>query len=595
MNTAVVDFETFFSKTYSLKNLTTSLYVRDPQFLIYGAGIQVNDEEPLWFRDMEQLRQKILSLRPVTIVGHNLSFDGLILVEKLGLPRERITWCDTVSLARGSVLAKDYSLATLSAGSAAEKTTMPSIAGKRALSHEEELELAAYCIADVEATRALYDRFLPGYPPGELELIDLTTEMAVRCRLELNKELLSEALTEAIAEREQIIATAGVDPKILSSNPKFAAWLTEHGLDPPLKISVTTGKQTTAFSKNDLEYIRFKETNNAFAPVFAAREATKSTLAITRTQTFVAIADSGRLPVPLAYYGANTGRWSGRDSINLQNMPRGGALRRSITAPDGFVICVGDLGQIEARVLAMLAGQESMIATFRSGLDLYTEFGKAHFGKAEINKAERQLSKAMCLGLQFGMGINKFRESVAKGFMGTAPVDLSQAEACETVNNYRRLNYNIVEYWDAAEHEALLLAASLDPGESVPWGGYFAIERHAIVLPNGMKLRYPDLWRGSDGNLSFFNGKARETIYSGKLVENLTQATARLFMADAWRAISKHYPVVLSVHDELGILAPKDEAEEACQALHAVMTTPPAWMCTIPLTAEVGFAANYSK
>jgi DNA polymerase len=543
---------------------------------------------------MEQLRQIILGLRPVTIVGHNLLFDGLILVEKLDIPRDGITWCDTISLARGSVLAKDYSLKTLSEDSDTEKSEMPSIAGKRALSHIEEAALSEYCRQDVKATLALYKRFVRDFPKEELELIDLTVEMGVRARLELNKELLATALIEATVEREQIIATAGVDPKILSSNPKFAAWLVEHGLEPPTKISVTTGKTATAFSKNDLSYIRFKEANSDFAPIFAAREATKSTLAITRTTTFAAIADSGRLPVPLAYYGANTGRWSGRDSINLQNMPRGGALRRSIQAPDGFVICVGDLGQIEARVLAMLAGQQSMIDTFRAGLDLYTEFAKVHFEKDEISKDERQLSKAMLLGLQYGMGVKKFRESVAKGFMGTTPVNLTEREARAAVNSYRSINYSIVEYWSAVEHEALALATEIAPLQSVDWGGYFAIEYNAIRLPNGMRLRYPGLWRGEDG-LTFHNGKGREGIYAGKCVENLTQATARLFMADAWRAISKQYPVVLSCHDELGILAPEDDAEAACTALEAAMTTPPAWMPDIPLTAEVQWARNYSK
>jgi DNA polymerase len=256
---------------------------------------------------------------------------------------------------------------------------------------------------------------------------------------------------------------------------------------------------------------------------------------------------------------------------------------------------VGDLGQIEARVLAMLAGQESMIATFRAGLDLYTEFAKAHFEKDEINKDERQLSKAMCLGLSFSMGINKFRDSVAKGFMGTQPVHLTEREARQAVNNYRRINHSIVSYWEAVEHEALELAMQLAPLSSVDWGGYFKIEYNAIRLPNGMRLRYPGLWRGEDGGLSFFNGKAREAIYSGKIVENLTQATARLFMADAWRAISKLYPVVLSCHDELGILAPEDDAEAACKALETAMTTPPAWMPDIPLTAEVQWAKNYSK
>jgi DNA polymerase I-like protein with 3'-5' exonuclease and polymerase domains len=98
--------------------------------------------------------------------------------------------------------------------------------------------------------------------------------------------------------------------------------------------------------------------------VVAARLGLKSTLEETRTQRFINIAKRGLLPVPVRYYAAHTGRWGGDDKINLQNLPsrgpNGKKLKRSLIAPDGYMLIDCDSSQIEARVLAWLAGQEGL-------------------------------------------------------------------------------------------------------------------------------------------------------------------------------------------------------------------------------------------
>ena len=83
--------------------------------------------------------------------------------------------------------------------------------------------------------------------------------------------------------------------------------------------------------------------------VCEARLAVKSTLERTRAQRFLDIATRGSLPVPLNYYGAHTGRWAASkgSGINLQNLKRKSFLRRAIHAPDGYVLGVCDLSQIE--------------------------------------------------------------------------------------------------------------------------------------------------------------------------------------------------------------------------------------------------------
>ncbi len=332
MNKIVIDFETYFSKDYSLKKMNQLLYVRDPRFKIFGAGISTNGCAPEWITGMEMLHSHILDIRPVTIIGHNLHFDGLILTERLGIPRDGVTWRDTLSMARAVINAASHSLAALSKGSHAVKLSMPDVAGKTELSPAEEAALAEYCLADVNATQALYNRLIEGYPESELELIDLVIEMGVRAKLELNKEMLELAMEEAKTERAERIKAAGIDEKILASNQQFAKHLVAIGATPPTKISITTGRETTAFSKADVEYVRFQDEHPELRTLFKAREAVKSTLPITRTQAFIDIANSGNLAVPLNYGSTITGRLSGGSGINLQNMPRNSALRKSITS-----------------------------------------------------------------------------------------------------------------------------------------------------------------------------------------------------------------------------------------------------------------------
>jgi DNA polymerase I-like protein with 3'-5' exonuclease and polymerase domains len=121
-----------------------------------------------------------------------------------------------------------------------------------------------------------------------------------------------------------------------------------------------------AFGKTDYEFKALLEHEDPrVQAVVSARLGIKSTLEETRTISFLGIADRGALPIMLNYYGAHTGRASGGDKMNLQNLPRGGTLRKSIKAPEGHVVIAVDSAQIEARVVAWLAGQDDLVEDFR--------------------------------------------------------------------------------------------------------------------------------------------------------------------------------------------------------------------------------------
>ena len=70
----------------------------------------------------------------------------------------------------------------------------------------------------------------------------------------------------------------------------------------------------------------------------------------------------------------------------MQNLKRGSFLRKAIMAPDGHQLVVGDLSQIEPRVLAWLADYADMLDIFRAGGDPYAAFGSQMFNIPGLTK-----------------------------------------------------------------------------------------------------------------------------------------------------------------------------------------------------------------
>ena len=150
-----------------------------------------------------------------------------------------------------------------------------------------------------------------------------------------------------------------------------AKLLKERGVEPPLKISPRTGKETFALAKSDEGFKKLLEHSNLEVQALAnARLGIKSTLEETRTQRFIDISNRGSFGVPLSYCGAHTTRWSGLDKINLQNLPSRGenanSLKKCILAPEGHVLIDADSAQIEARVLAWFAKQDDLVKQFEN-------------------------------------------------------------------------------------------------------------------------------------------------------------------------------------------------------------------------------------
>lgn len=389
-----------------------------------------------------------------------------------------------------------------------------------------------------------------------------------------------------------------------------------------MKISKTTGKKTYAFAKNDPQFIALQEhPNRRVQAVVAARLGVKSTIEETRTQSLIEAGLRGRLPVCLNYHGAHTGRLSGGDGLNLQNLPaRGGkAIREAICAPDGHVLMVGDLSQIEARMAAYIAHEEPLVESFRQGRDVYSEFASVAYGRpiTKADKLERFVGKTCILGLMYGMGWNRLKDTLALG-QGGMTVDLDDAEAQKIVDVYRKTYPNIVQLWRTCD--AILKKITM--GQYGDFGRILHFNSTGIRMTNGLYIMYPALQerdkevptvRPIRKEYVYVNNakdyrkvvKSRmtndlsevkfKTIWGGSVVENFTQGQAGVLMKEMMLRMSAKYPVVLQVHDELISVVPEDEVEYAESYMREVMSTPPKWAPDLPVACEVGYHKRYGK
>jgi len=285
---------------------------------------------------------------------------------------------------------------------------------------------------------------------------------------------------------------------------------------------------------------------------------------------------------------------SGGDKMNMQNLPRGSELRKSLTAPDGFKIAVGDCSQIECRLLNYEAGERWVLDAFAEGRDLYSE-GASKFYKRTITRAdklERHLGKTIELGCGFQMGANKFRLTCRGGALGGPPIILTEAEAAEAVGLYRQTHPNVVNYWKRAKQ----VIVDLYMGTSDYQWGSFRVKGRRVYLPNGAWVSYETISRDADG--FFLTGKrGRVSLYEGKLVENIIQALARVVMTQAMLRIAARYKVLTTTHDEIVCLVPEAEADAALAFILGELKRQPVWATAgeLPLDADGGVAREYSK
>ena len=410
MDIVCLDFETYYATDYTLSSLTTEGYVRGPRFHAQMVGIKLNNH-PTKAYPAEVLHEPKVraQIERSAVLCHNAAFDGLILSHHFGL--KPAYWFDTLSMARLVIPhVKSHSLAKLAQHFGLPDKmvqTLMDVKGTRDLSPDQFKRLAEYCCHDVELTYDIWKRFLPYVPREELDTIDMTLRMFTEPHLILDRPRLEKYLVKVQARKAEALDRLGVTKGELQSSEQFAELLRDCGVEPPMKESPSNPeKMIYAFSKTDdgmKALLEHPEERVQF--LAAARLGEKSTIDETRTARLIDMATRGPAPVFLNYAGAHTLRWSGGDKMNWQNLPSArnperAEIRLSVMAPPGYVIVVGDLSQIECRMLNHLAGEQWVLDAFREERDLYSEGATAFYGRTitKENKLERHLGKTLELG-----------------------------------------------------------------------------------------------------------------------------------------------------------------------------------------------------
>ena len=644
-----VDFETRWdSKDYTLSKMTTEEYIRDVRFKAFGCCFHEygGDDPIVWVggRDLPEYVAGIDWSR-TAVLAHNAQFDVSILCWRYGIKPAFIF--DTLSMGRamrGVEVGNSLAKLAMDFGLPDKGRAVHSTNGLEDLPSDIERELEEYCKHDVFLCEAIFERLVKGYPAKELRLIDMTLKMYTNAMLVLDREMLIKALSEEGEKREGLLQKLGVEEAALASNDKFAQVLVAMGVTPPTKISKTTGKEAFAFAKNDaLFQAMLNGEREDVALLCEARLRVKSTTERTRAQRFLDISGRGPLPVPLSYYGAATGRWTAAkgSAINMQNLKRGSFLRKAIMAPVGHQLVVGDLSQIEPRVLAWFADYEDMLDIFRSGSDAYAAFGSQMFNIPGLSKEShpdlRQSAKSALLGAGYGLGWASFAAQLLVGFLGAPPIRYDKAfakklgvtsayidkfvgwddnvkklqeiphtcterellihcvAAKKIIDIYRDTAHPVVSFWDMCSR---LLEKSLYGGEEVVYK-CVTFRKEEIVLPSGMTLKYPNLRNEHDKETKQSNwvygeaGVKPTKLYAGKITNNIVQGTARVVMTDGMLRVAKKYPVVGTVHDELLCVVPDDEVEWAKNWVWEQMVKEPSYLPGIPLNSEVGAHRRY--
>lgn len=366
----------------------------------------------------------------------------------------------------------------------------------------------------------------------------------------------------------------------------------------------------------------------------------------------------GRLRNMHQFHGASTGRWAGRgiQPHNLSRTREGikqadidamfsmlddkamldmfygpsmdavkDCLRGMLIAADGNELIACDFSAIEARGVAWLAGQESVLEIFRSHGKIYEHAaaGAYHVPLDEVTKDQRMVGKVIVLACGFGGSTGAF-QSMARNYS----VKVSDEEALDIVKAWRQSNQKIVSYWydlEAAVASAMTEGCTASAG---PIGRRVKFRKAGsflwALLPSGRALcyPYPELrmvmtpWGEEKEQLTFMtvvdqtqkkkakilpdpNAKGRwqrASTYGGSLAENMTQAIARDLLAEAMARIeAEGLEVIFHVHDEIVIEVKQFRAGYALERMETIMSEAPAWAKGLPLAAEGWRGKRYRK
>ena len=691
-----LDFETYYSKKekYSLaaKGMTIEKYIRNPKFEIIGLAVKVGNKPTEWLKpnEIEDWVKHIeiaYGWDNVRVIAHNARFDAAILGWIYNIYPKQIA--DTMLMSRACQLWDGHSLDNVTKElrnrynwgivrddngqtewGKFEIKDLPDTLNKgdevvnadgKQLFDFTEAEYDAYadyCITDVDLTWSAYNWFMKEYkfPELEIEVMTATIETFTYPVVELHTPVLEVVKEEVNGKRQALLDKVGATVEDLRSDVKFAELLRQLGVEPPTKLN-PKGEVKYAFAKKDLGFLKLLEREDqSVVELVEARLGNKSSQAVTRVERFLELAQRNPMPIPLEYYAAHTGRWSGSDSLNVQNMNRNQlvdkstpvgtkvfykdkadavvkvlddgkvqlaragvvendeeelhimGLRDAIKAPKGKKLVVMDWSQIELRFNSWLWGEQWILDALVSGKDIYKVTAANTYGVPyeEVNKSQRFVGKSQQLGLGYGAGVNGL-----KVVMGKRSEEFTEEQLQSFVNSYRQSATSIKRGWDKCKNllNSMVQGADTTLNDS---NELFYSCGDKIMRPNGLGLTYRKVHHrdGEMGKELWFWGKNKQTkkpdwekTFGGKITENICQAACRDIAAEKVVSLRSKFHergwskddahIVMTVHDEIIVCCKDELAEEVSDVMKDVMTHSIGWYSTLPLAVDGSIAQRY--
>lgn len=662
-----VDFET--KSLCNIKNSGLDRYTHDPSTKVLMLAWAVDlGEVSLWQPHLGPMPTELhaMILDPsVQLCAWNFNFEKDIFEFVLGISTDQSRWYDPsvlcgymslpTSLARAGdalsiqgkkiIMGEDAGVKLFSIPKKATKKMLA--AGKPALyfkdweSNPEQWEaFCGYCRQDVVAEREVHYAALAINSPmtdGEKDAWMLDQRMN-QAGVYVDLDFVNKAQKLAKDESDQLLLQMKTITNCENPNSgtQLKAWLKP---------------REYPFDSLDVEHIEEALKLSFLKPEVREILELKQKLGGSAYKKFQSILDriseDGRLRDQFVYHGAHTGRWSGRgvqlqnlykpdkaaskvakaiiDAIRAETLVSGmfpgidvmtciaSVIRTSFCAAPGHKLVVGDLAQIESRVLAALAGCQTMIDAYTSGHDLYIEFMSWLLGKPltkEDNPDERGIGKVVILGSGFGMGVDKFVDYCATFglVMPLASDDPEEVTAQKCIYGFREKYKEIPLYWKALENackEAVRYQKCIYVKGVVVDGRNPRVLK--IKLPSGRYIHYFDARLVKKKKFDKMmecvcytaydsKGAQEKDLYGGLICENVVQAVARdLLLAGMLNAEAAGGKVIMTIHDEVVCEVPLDSTFNL-DVLLKCMTIVPEWAFgTGFVLAAEGYEGQYYK
>ena len=652
----LLDFESFFSQDYCMgkgKNALSIIeYVTDSRFRFTGLGIQINDQ-PLRFIPgphvpwaITQLKKKFgRALHNCTVVAKNNKFDCLILVEKFGIYPPYTIDVEDLSRYYDSRMRQGLKdLSKLFKLPAKGDTKQFKGLCWETMTPEQRQAMKEYCLGDIKNEKSLLEILLPmlDNPGVELALAHHTLNLFLKPVLSLDTDQaiqiandMETALSEDLWKVSWVLKyrtkTKPNIPKIMRTKKIFPQIL-QDVLPKDESVPMKQGKNEMipATAQNDVTFQYLLAHKDQKVRDLCRAKAACSSWPLHQSKVRRMITQTkcsdGLIRMPLKYYGAHTGRWSGTGGWNPMNLggkgrgrpihPLIAQVRNTLMAPDGHTLIIVDSAQIEARELAWTAHQDDLVKGFTDGEDIYSSFASELFQakvwkpseeekktpEGQTTDIRRSFGKDAILGCGYGMGANTFFDRCRQNDTLRPLFDNGDYDwdfISRLIKTYRTKYTSICDFW--TEIKKCFRWPTKYPKEQTTYKisetANLRFNRCGTTtrmrLPSGrvMNYRYATV-SPKDDSIKYLHGY----LWGGSITENLIQAICRDLLG-YWllKCEDAGIPIVLHSYDELVGCVPKENAEKDLQTMIDIMCSGPEWSDGLPLAAEGMISDRYCK